>query len=463
MNIINMFSEKTSEDINIDGTISDNKRTSASEKEVENLEIHPDATTGSSPERHLKLVDKVTTDDRPFHPVTKIIPEMVEEEFYHLKDSIAKIGLLEPIWVDKDGLILDGRARYSACLELGIDPQYRTYEGDASILSFVVAANVSRRHLNPLLRAIIAYDIKEILAREAKARMLKGKGDDGSGGRGRCRINPPEKIPEGLARPQETPADRESRRKAAKMVGVNPHYVSDIGRIASKAYDVIEAAKAGKISSMPDMRSIAKLPETQRRNIFKKIDSGMKPSAAINENANEAYKAKVNAIEAIRAQEIRGVYGTIVIDPPWNVKWRTPYPKMSVDEIIGVKPPCDDDSHVFLWTIQEFLPYAFEVIKAWGLDYVCTFVWKKNRGQKAVTLPTYNCEFVLYCRKGRPRFVDTKKFRTCFEALAKAHSEKPEEFYETLRRVTGGRRLDMYNRRPIEGFDVWGNEVKQAA
>ena len=73
MNIINMFSEKTSEDINIDGTICDNERTSASEKEVENLEIHPDATTGSSPERHLKLVDKVTTDDRPFHPVTKII------------------------------------------------------------------------------------------------------------------------------------------------------------------------------------------------------------------------------------------------------------------------------------------------------------------------------------------------------------------------------------------------------
>jgi ParB-like chromosome segregation protein Spo0J len=281
---------------------------------------------------------------------------MVEEEFYHLKDSIAKIGLLEPIWVDKDGLILDGRARYSACLELGIDPQYRTYEGDASILSFVVAANVNRRHLNPLLRAIIAYEIVPILSREAEVRMLRGKGDDGSGGRGRCRINPPEIIPEGLARPKETPADRESRKKAAKMVGANPHYVSDVKRIASKAYDVIEAAKAGKISSMPDAKKIAELPETQRRNVFKKIDSGMKLSAAINENANEAYKAKLSAIKAIRAQEIRGVYGTIVIDPPWDVKWRTPYPKMSVDEIIDEKPPCDDNCHVLVWTIQEFLP-----------------------------------------------------------------------------------------------------------
>ena len=253
-----------------------------------------------------------------------------------------------------------------------------------------------------------------MLAREAKARMLKGKGDDGSGGRGRCRINPPEKIPEGLARPKETPADRESRRKAAKMVGVNPHYVSDIGSIASKAYDVIEAAKAGKISSMPDARSIAKLPETQRRNIFKKIDSGLKPSAAINENANEAYKAKVNAIDAIRAQEIRGVYGTIVMDPPWNVKWRTPYPKMSVDEIREEKPPCDDDSHVFVFTIQEFLPITFELIKEWGLEYVCTFVWLKNRGQKPVGLPTYNCEFVLYLQERQTQICRYEKVQDLF-------------------------------------------------
>jgi len=178
---------------------------------------------------------------------------------------------------------------------------------------------------------------------------------------------------------------------------------------------------------------------------------------------NEALKKDIEPTE--------GLYDVIITDPPWPVKKierevrpnqteNLDYPTMTIDEIYELNIPAAESCHLFLWTTHKFLPTAFEIIEKWGFRYVCCMTWHKPGGYQPFGLPQYNSEFSLYARKGTPVFIDTKNFNTCFNANRGLHSEKPEEFYETIRRVTNGNRLDMFNRREIEGFNSWGFEAK---
>jgi len=219
--------------------------------------------------------------------------------------------------------------------------------------------------------------------------------------------------------------------------------------------------------------SLEKLDELEniiverKKTIIEEYEENKKETRiAKNENRiqqNEALKRDVEPTE--------GLYDVIIIDPPWPVKkierevrpnqtQELDYPTMTIDEIHELNIPAAESCHLFLWTTHKFLPTALEIIERWGFRYVCCMTWHKPGGYQPVGLPQYNSEFCLYARKGTPKFIDTKNFNTCFNAKRGAHSEKPGEFYETIRRVTSGKCVDMFNRREIEGFDSWGFEAK---
>jgi len=218
-----------------------------------------------------------------------------------------------------------------------------------------------------------------------------------------------------------------------------------------------ESAAAQKLADVPE-------------EMFEKVKSGTKTkSAAISAVKREEKKEELQAIAEKEIEEPTGKYDVIVIDPPWDVKKierdcrpnqvELDYPTMTETELRELEIPAAGSCHIFLWTTHKYLPVAFELLTVWGFRYICTFVWHKPGGFQPVGLPQYNSEFALYARKGSPIFIDTKAFNVCFNAPRGKHSEKPIEFYETITRVTAGRRLDMFGRKPIDGFASWGKEI----
>ena len=165
-----------------------------------------------------------------------------------------------------------------------------------------------------------------------------------------------------------------------------------------------------------------------------------------------------------------GPYAVVVLDPPWPLARFGPqkaedfgfdYDTMSLDEIaaLPVARVLADDARVFLWTGNHHLPHAFDLLRGWDLDYNFTMVWLKAGGVKSPTSPMFNAEWIVVGRRGRPVFRDTRQFFTANAWPRSGHSVKPEGFYDLLRRVTPGPRLDIFGRRRIAGFDSWGLEA----
>ncbi len=351
------------------------------------------------------------------HPAANIFPLMTEESFAGLKADIQANGQIEPIWLYRD-VILDGRNRYKACTELGIEPKFQAYEGN-SPTAFVVSVNLERRHLTSTQRACVAVDILPGLEAEAKER--QGSRED--------------------IVPKMAPSDKgKSRDKAATKLKVSHGYVSDAKKIKAESPEQFEQMRSGE-KTMVEVKS---------------------------EQLREHKQERIETLRSRETKPAEGVYDVIVIDPPWPMakierevrpnQVVFDYPVMSESEISAIELPTADDCHVWVWATHKFLPMALRCLDVWGLKYVCTFVWHKPGGFQPFGLPQYNCEFVLYARKGTPIFADTKAFNTAFDAPRGGHSEKPIEFYEVIARVTAGRRLDMFNRREIPFFDGWGSE-----
>lgn len=174
----------------------------------------------------------------------------------------------------------------------------------------------------------------------------------------------------------------------------------------------------------------------------------------------------------------QGSYRTIVADPPWRPalggdwgaradKGRPQrfYGTMPLDDIKAIPVPSAPQSHLYLWCLTQHTDWGHEVARAWGFEPVTMLTWCKP----GLGVGRFRCntEHILVCRKGsrhgNPFGQGGRHAQaldgTWFSWPRGRHSEKPEEFYGLVERLSPAPRLEMFARRRRPGWHAWGNEV----
>lgn len=116
------------------------------------------------------------------HPLADRFPMLPDDELDRLAEDIRENGLRNPITLDAEGLILDGRNRYAACERAGVTPETVVYDGE-DVAAFVLSANVARRHQSTGSRAmstaLVLADAGKRQGGRWERDALSGTGDTG--------------------------------------------------------------------------------------------------------------------------------------------------------------------------------------------------------------------------------------------------------------------------------------------
>ena len=174
-------------------------------------------------------------------------------------------------------VIIDGRHRYKACTELGIDPIFApSWQGNHSdITALVISLNLHRRHLSESQRAMLAAELKPLFEEEARKRQIAMAG------------NRPNKMADLSPNLDQGIKPLESAAEAAKLANVSRSAVFSAQHVLKHhSPEVAQAIKSGKVT-LSDTANLDLLPESVRTKAVEMVDK----------NETDSYKKAVKIIE----------------------------------------------------------------------------------------------------------------------------------------------------------------------
>jgi site-specific DNA-methyltransferase (adenine-specific) len=338
-----------------------------------------------------------------------------------LAQSILDNGLEHPIVITpKKKKLVAGDRRIEAFLYLGSDViPYVTLDVD-DLFSAELAENTERKDFTTMETAIIIEKIESV---RNIGRPIKGS-----------KIEPFE--------------GKKTNEVVGKIINKSPAQVA-------KIKEIVEVAKTSK----------------RAEQYLKDIDTGKKSVNTV----HKLVTIKKRNLPKIAAPA--GKTDLLVIDPPWEFENATirgsaagHYDVIPLKELCEMKLPLMEDSVVFLWVPNslkydqvgvkgKYLSTLQTLLNAWGLTAKSEFIWIKPKPAPGSYSLTYH-ETLLLCFKGKP-VMPAKRFPSVFTAPVGKHSKKPDESYKMILQMYPKRKaVEMFARKPHEGFEPWGNEVE---
>ena len=330
-----------------------------------------------------------------------------------LMASIRKHGLLHPIVVDETGQLVAGQRRLEACRRLEWEEIPVTRVSMEDLRAAETEENVARENFRLSEAVGVAEHFRPQVKAEAEERETLGKISLGS-------------------------EKGKTQDILAAMVGMS-------GRTLEKAEAIVSAAKAN-----PKL-----LPLVEEMDRTENVDG---PYRKLKQSQDEKRRVAV--------KPVKGKYRTIVIDPPWDhegmsiaARGRPEYAVMSLAELeaLPVATWADDECHLYLWTTNNFILRAGDLVAAWGFDFKTVLTWVKPR----FGLGSYfrsSTEHCLFAVKGQVP-TRARNIPTHFEAPLGKHSEKPDALYDIAERSSYAPRLDAFARKQRDGWTAWGAGV----
>jgi N6-adenosine-specific RNA methylase IME4/ParB-like chromosome segregation protein Spo0J len=360
-----------------------------------------------------------------------------------LAANIAEVGLLHPVVVRHDGRLIAGERRLLAAKRLGWTKIPVTVVDLAAVVRGEFAENSFRKDFT-MSEAVAIKRVLEPLERAAaKGRMLGGR--------------PSEKFSKGRALD-----------KVADMVGWHRTTIR-------KAEAVVDAAEADPERFGYLVRDMDESGHADRAYKQLKIERAKERHAKTIEHG-------CTVSDLVELADSGKRFTVIYADPPLPFEtWGglsgqgrsvdNHYNTSPVDEIakLPVTRLAADNCALLLWCTGPHIAIGThtKIIAAWGFKpSTVAFDWVKQNpsGDGLHTGMGYwtrsNTEACFLATKGSPMRLATDVHQVVFAPVGE-HSEKPAEVRRRIEQLFPGPYLELYGRKLVPGWTVWGNEIRR--